>query len=497
MKSIARLLTPTVVALCLWTIPPPAHAQPSAVPPSYQNLYRLMQQQLAAFNKTLDASGSTASGPGLWAVAFPDADGNVGPGALKPGYYPPLLTQLQELKALGVGAALVQVGFPMLYEPFLGSRQFSEFKAFYKKVANDIRAAGLKVIVENDVLPSQGNRDHWHTAGFFKSLSWEQYQQARATTAATVAETMKPDYLVVLQEPDTESEHSGQAEVNTPDGATTLVSELIASVAKAGVTGTRVSAGVGSWLHNGEAFIRQFATLPLDTIDIHIYPINRGDLPRALSIAQIAASAGKPVSISESWLNKLLDDEVGNLGSEVARSRNTYAFWAPLDTDFLNMLRNFASHTHMVFANVFDTHYLWAYLNYPKVEHLKPVQLLNKETKASTAANLKGHFTSTGKNFYHMIVQPPNKSAPSVPSDLRGTSPHPKQVQLRWTASRDEVGVVGYYVYRDGVKVKLVILPNYLDNTLSPKHTYAFSVEAFDLAGNVSGRSPEIHVTTK
>jgi len=330
-----------------------------------------------------------------------------------------------------------------------------------------------------------------------KSLSWAQYQQARAETAATIAKTMKPDYLVVLEEPDTESEHAHQPDVNTPDGAATLVGELVRSVSKAGVSGTKVSAGVGSWLQNGEAFIHRFVALPLDTIDIHVYPINRDDLPRALAISKIAASAGKPVSISESWLNKLENTEVGTLGSEVARSRNTFSFWSPLDSDFLNMLQNFASHTNMAFLNVFDTHYLWAYLNYPAVKDLKPAQLINKETKASTAANLKGHFTSTGKKFYSMIVQPPNKGAPSVPSDVRGSSPHPKQVSLKWSASRDEVGVVGYFVYRDGVKIKMVILPYYLDNTLAPKHTYAFSVEAFDLAGNVSGRWAAIHVTTK
>jgi hypothetical protein len=33
-------------------------------------------------------------------------------------------------------------------------------------VANDIRAEGLKVIVENDVLPSEGNQDHWNTGPF-------------------------------------------------------------------------------------------------------------------------------------------------------------------------------------------------------------------------------------------------------------------------------------------------------------------------------------------
>ena len=62
---------------------------------------------------------------------------------------------------------------------------------------------------------------------------------------------------------------------------------------------------------------------------------------------------------------------------------------------------------------------------------------------------------------------------------------------------RSNVGVVGYYLYRDGVKIKVIASPYYQDSGLLPKRTYTFSVQAFDLAGNVSGHSPAIHVTTK
>ncbi len=46
-------------------------------------------------------------------------------------------------------------------------------------------------------------------------------------------------------------------------------------------------------------------TLPLDFIDMHIYPINRSYLANAQQIAATAAAAGKPVAMSECWLWKV------------------------------------------------------------------------------------------------------------------------------------------------------------------------------------------------
>ena len=94
----------------------------------------------------------------------------------------------------------------------------------------------------------------------------------------------------------------------------------------------------------------------------------------------------------------------------------------------------------MAFLNVFDTHYLWAYLNYPAVKHVPPAPLLKKETEASTDSNLQGHFTSTGMSFYNMLVTPPDKGVPTVPSNVRGVSHHSKEISLKWGATGATLG---------------------------------------------------------
>ena len=68
------------------------------------------------------------------------------------------------------------------------------------------------------------------TAAYFSTLSWTQYQAARATMAATVAQVMQPDYLVLAEEPDSEAAQAGQPNLNIPTNAAAMVSGEIAAV---------------------------------------------------------------------------------------------------------------------------------------------------------------------------------------------------------------------------------------------------------------------------
>ena len=78
-----------------------------------------------------------------------------------------------------------------------------------------LRAAGLKLIIENNTLLTTDVQAGWDVAPFYATLDWTQYQQARAQTALTVARLMQPDYLIVVEEPNTEAFTSGQSLANT------------------------------------------------------------------------------------------------------------------------------------------------------------------------------------------------------------------------------------------------------------------------------------------
>jgi chitodextrinase len=408
------------------------------------------------------------------------------------------MAQLQELQAMGVQAVTVEVGFPMLYEPFFSSQtQYQQFVAFYQNLAVSIRAMGLKLIVENECLLNDQVTDSWNVAPFYATLNWTQYQAARAQTAVTIAQTMQPDYMVVLEEPDTEAAMSGQTEVNTVSGATSMLSQTLTALQTAGVSGTQLGAGVGTWLAGYQQFIQSFLTLPVNFIDMHVLPVNDNFLPNALTITSMAAAAGKPVTMTQTWLHKEADDELGVLSNDQILARDPFSFWEPLDTYFLQTMVNMAYYTKMTFMDAFESLYFWAYLPYgTSTENLTPSQIISQEVQQSGQNMLAASFTSTALSYYSSILPVPDTAPPSPPGNLTAGSTQPTQAYLEWNASTDNVGVAGYYVFRNGVTVATTAQAFYTDSGLTDAATYSYYVEAFDLAGNVSAPSLTVQVTT-
>jgi hypothetical protein len=489
----------TAVSVCLSLtllvplVPAVASAQDSQVPPSYQGLNTYLNQQLMAFNQKLDSlGGSMPKAPVAYAAALVNADANIGPQVLRSAFHP----ELQEMQAMGMQAVMVHVGFPMLYEPFFSSQtQFQQYVDFYRGVANAIRQAGMLVIVENDTLPQAVGQNPWNPGSFYAGLNWTQYQQARAQGAAAVAETMQPDYMVILEEPDTEAVRTGQSNVNTVSGATLLATGILSSLSQTGVPGMKVSAGVGSWQPSGEEYVKAFVKLKqLDTIDIHIYPANHANLPTALKLAQLANAAGKPASISECWLNKLTNKELGVLTPLQTEARDSYGFWAPLDGYFLRTLQNFAAKTNMAFISIFESHYFWAYLNYDSIKTASPSVVLKKEGRAAGHANQRAEYSGTGLAYYNICVPVPDTTPPSAPAHLAGSSAHTGSATLKWGPSTDKIGVAGYYLQRDGVRIAATSAINYTDTGLVSGQTYSYFVKSFDLAGNISAASKTVQV---
>jgi alpha-tubulin suppressor-like RCC1 family protein/chitodextrinase len=90
----------------------------------------------------------------------------------------------------------------------------------------------------------------------------------------------------------------------------------------------------------------------------------------------------------------------------------------------------------------------------------------------------------------------PDTIAPSVPTGLIASASSSSQVNLSWTASTDNVGVVGYKVYRNGTLVGSPSGTSYSDTGLTASTTYNYKVAAFDAAGNTSAQSTQSSTTT-
>ena len=476
-----------------------AEAQAPPVPSAYQALYTQEVNYLTSFNATLSGTGNGTQYPFLRAGTLIGANANVGPQLINTSQMASIQLQLQEMQALGVKAVTVEVGFPMLYEPFLTSQgqTQSAFVSFYQQVAASVHSMGMKLIVENDTLLANDVQAGWNTTPFYDTLAWTSYQAARAADAVTIEQTMQPDYLVVLEEPDTEAANTGQSNVNTPSGAASELSEILAGLQTYRQSGLKAGAGVGTWLGQFQSFIQSFVSQPMDFIDMHIYPINNNFLPNALTIASTAAAAGMPVAMSECWLNKELDSQVGTVSGDTVRALSTYSFWEPLDVSFLQTMETLANNTQMLFLTPSNTDYYYAYLTYDSdTENLPPATLLSQEQSAAAGANQAAAFSSTGTGYYGMNVTPPDKTPPAAPTGLTGGSGNPTTAYLTWNASTDNVGVAGYYIIRNGVNVATTGPTSYQDTGLTESTTYSYTVQAFDLGGNVSPSSQSISVTT-
>ena len=96
------------------------------------------------------------------------------------------------------------------------------------------------------------------------------------------------------------------------------------------------------------------------------------------------------------------------------------------------------------------------------------------------------------------IAPPPaaDQTAPTVPAGLAVTSVGYDRVDLVWQPSSDNVAVKGYRVLGNGAALGTSTSTTFGVNGLLPATQYAFTVQAFDEAGNHSATSSTVMSTT-
>nr|WP_258308660.1 fibronectin type III domain-containing protein [Streptomyces sp. NWU339] len=91
-----------------------------------------------------------------------------------------------------------------------------------------------------------------------------------------------------------------------------------------------------------------------------------------------------------------------------------------------------------------------------------------------------------------------DRSAPSRPTDVRGTAAGSRAVQLSWSASTDDRGVLSYEVYQGETKIHSVGggQTATVVTGLRPGTRYTFTVRARDAADNLSPAGAPVRLTT-
>lgn len=82
-----------------------------------------------------------------------------------------------------------------------------------------------------------------------------------------------------------------------------------------------------------------------------------------------------------------------------------------------------------------------------------------------------------------------SSTPPTTPTNLTASPVNNNRINLNWTASTDDVGIVGYKIFRNSVQVGTAYTNSYTDTGLYASTAYSYTVQAYDPANNVSAQS--------
>jgi chitodextrinase len=105
------------------------------------------------------------------------------------------------------------------------------------------------------------------------------------------------------------------------------------------------------------------------------------------------------------------------------------------------------------------------------------------------AGNTSGRASVTASTASCSGVPPPDVTPPSTPTGLTVTAASLSSISFSWSASTDSVGVAGYDVFKNNSALGTTTQTSYSVGSLVCGTTYTLGVDAFDAAGNVSGRT--------
>ncbi len=86
--------------------------------------------------------------------------------------------------------------------------------------------------------------------------------------------------------------------------------------------------------------------------------------------------------------------------------------------------------------------------------------------------------------------------APTIPQNIQAMNILSDSYNISWTASADNLGVLGYKVFKNDELIGTTAIPKFAIGGLSPETTYTMKVQAFDSEGNKSDYSTELNVKT-
>ena len=416
------------------------------VPIQYLSLYNQLQGYVSADDKLVSTQWNGTTYPVNCAAELLTADTNTGPGILTSNERQMMTAELDGEVALGVKAITVEIGFPVfdhnsyIYDGQSAAQAQQTVQTwldYYTTLAQAIHSRGLKMIVEANPLLSFyiSSASSFNPTAYYKSLDFATYEKLRSEHNVILAQQIKPDYLLLQTEPQTDAVNDFRPELNNAAKDIAMISKFVTDIQGAGIKGLhsliQIGSGAGTWQPDWKAFFTGLDDIAgLDKIDTHIYNLQPnvnqiGEVPIAMQIADMAHAAGKGVTMSEFWFHKsniLVGLTEGGDPLIDIRVRDMFSFWEPLDAQALQLLAKLANDKHFDYVSAFGHYHWFALIDYNLI-HSQPVypaanstqnevidnQITTLQNQSARQALNDNQLSPTGKAYQTIIT---NQSIP-------------------------------------------------------------------------------------
>jgi hypothetical protein len=362
------------------------------VPPKYQNLYSDLSYQLTNYGNAVAAMpsvGRKGSVPLIRGAELLDANANRGILLFRPAVLKNVSRDIAHLKAAGVTGLTLGIKLPYLLPSYSGA-DAGRYLAFYKSVAAMIHSHHMTVDVELSAAfcgtaYSSCSYTFPNTVAGLATLTAEQ--------ARIVISKIHPNFLTLISEETTDSLLTKDPALDTVAGAAAFVSQALSQIGPH--PGVSVGAGAATW--EPPAFNRALLKLPIDYLDLHIYPIGSTEVSNLIADTALAKAANKPVMADEVWLYKDIAPTGGPAGTSVS-DLNNFSFFAPLDARFASITQQWATKAGAVYDSAFWSWQLFGYSTWtPALDAASYSQLSLVADTDAIEAMTAGKITSFGR----------------------------------------------------------------------------------------------------
>ncbi|NIM93668.1 MAG: hypothetical protein GTO18_08145 [Anaerolineales bacterium] len=370
---------------------------PAPVPGEYRELYNSLEGILERFHGSYEMSLERSGEEVIIGAELATSNGNRGEALLKPEGMYGVRLYLDRLQELGVGGVKVAISYPLLDDDFPRSEEYLEY---YKGVAEEVRNRGMKLLVQTG--PVFPDPEFSNVQVDFSNLTMTAYFQGRKEQVLIIIDEVRPDYVCLGAEPETEAMLTGFP--ITPEVYVNYIEDTLSEIDRLG--DTLVGAGSGIW--EKPEYLNRFAhDTTLDFINIHIYPIQGAVnyLQRVVDTAPMIRAQGKKLIIGESWLYKASPGEVvrGKAYQEIFLE-DVYSFWVPLDIRFIEAVMKIGYQEGFEFVSFFWSKYFFAYLDYEDTpKDLHATELVYRSNQASANNIQSGLLSETGEALQQLI----------------------------------------------------------------------------------------------